>query len=161
MNSSPSVNVRQEKFSGDLLSELSTSLKIFKRAEDEYEDVELKSSELLNASHHFSVLYWYRDLASIHTYDAKRNLEAISREYTAILSICLQPYSFGQPTEYEDTYGGHVIDFYRDYDRITGIISEAEVQILSNLNDEIKSKVFSRTNSTKLDVLEYIEKLFE
>ena len=27
MNSSPSVNVRQEKFSGDLLSELSTSLK--------------------------------------------------------------------------------------------------------------------------------------
>ena len=54
-----------------------------------------------------------------------------------------------------------MIDFYRDYDRITGIISEAEVQILSNLNDEIKSKVFSRTNSTKLDVLEYIEKLFE
>ncbi len=142
MNSSPSVSVLQERFSGDLLSKLSTSLEIFDHAEDEYEDVELESS---------------------HTYDAdaKRNLEAMSREYTAILSICLQPHSFSQPTEYEDAYGGRVIDFYRGYDRITGIVSESEVQILSNLNDDTRSQVFSRTDSAKLDVLKYVEEIFE
>lgn len=79
-------------------------------------------------------------------------------EIFAILCDCITPLSFTKSEVYEDQFGGIVIDFYERDNRITCIVSEQCVQILSCLNDKIQEQIFQRSSArVKLEIFEYLK----
>lgn len=87
------------------------------------------------------------------------SLHETSREYYAILSDFLVPLSFSMSDEYEDVFGGKVIDYFRENERVSCIVSIQHVQVLSFLGGNFKEKIFERSGTTKRTVFEYMEKL--
>ena len=85
------------------------------------------------------------------------SLKRASHEYFAILSSNLAPFGFSESNEYQDSFGGRVIDYYSNDERVTCIVSTLQVQILSFLKGVFNEKVFDRSGSEKLNIIEYIE----
>ena len=77
------------------------------------------------------------------------------------LSKQLNLLGFSECMEYEDVLGGFVVDFYRDSERITCIVSSESIQILSYINDSIASQEFIHEESTVETALEHVRTLFE
>ena len=88
-------------------------------------------------------------------------LDEVSAEYFAILSDFLVPLSFSMSDEYEDVYGGKVMDFYRGTDRVSCIISIQNIHILSFINESFEDELFERSGVVKKRVVQYVENLFE
>ena len=91
----------------------------------------------------------------------KVTLYEASLDYFAILSDRLNPLSFTSSEEYEDVFGGRIVDYFRDKERITCIVSMDHVQILSYINGAISDRLFKRTDNSKLIIIEYFEELLE
>lgn len=62
--------------------------------------------------------------------------------YYAMLDSLLNPEGFNARKPYRDKLGNYVLDFLRKHDRITCVFKHRSLQVLTNIDDNIKSKVF-------------------
>lgn len=83
-----------------------------------------------------------------------------SLDYFAILLDNLIPLSFLSSEEYEDVFGGRVVDYFRGVERISCIVSMEHVQILSFVNNVFGEKIFERVITSKPAIVKYLEDLF-
>ena len=125
---------------------------------------------LSKLSHDKNTYYWLNkivgyslltDYPKVQRNHDKVTLYEAALDYFAILSDHLNPLSFMSSDEYEDVFGGRVVDYFKDKERITCIVSKDQVQILSYINGVISDRLFKRTDKTKLIIIEYVEELLE
>ena len=76
-----------------------------------------------------------------------------------MLSNRLFPLGFSASNEYSDIFGARVIDYFRDNNRITCIVSSDQVQILSFLGDIFDEKALVQSNQTEAKLIQYIQTL--
>ena len=81
-------------------------------------------------------------------------------EYRAILEEILEPCGFSGSESYEDRFGGSVLDFFREADRVSCIISDSNIQLLSYIDNTFNGIVIERGAIAKLEAIEFVEQLF-
>ena len=80
-------------------------------------------------------------------------------EFFSMLSTHLFPLGFSASNEYSDIFGARVIDFFKDSNRITCIVSSEQVQIISFLGDIFDEKSLVQSNQTESKLIQYIQTL--
>lgn len=80
-------------------------------------------------------------------------------DYFVALSDLLSPLAFSSSDEYEDSYGDHIVDWFREEERISCIVSSQVIQVLSYIDETIQEQVFERTILAKRDLIEYLKEL--
>ncbi len=80
-------------------------------------------------------------------------------EHISNLSNYLIPLGFTRSETYTDPYDGKVVDFFFKQERITCIVSEEDIQILSYVRGSFSEKVFALTSQSKFDISEYMQNL--
>ena len=68
----------------------------------------------------------------------------------------LAEYEFDEHVEYEDSLGGLVLDSYRNDERITSIVSNDSIQMLSYVDGSITTKEFKVESDSVLNAIEYL-----
>ena len=80
-------------------------------------------------------------------------------EYFSMFSTHLVPLGFSASNGYSDIFGARVIDYFKDNNRITCIVSSEQVQILSFLGDVFDEKALVQSNQTEAKLIQYIQTL--
>ena len=96
-----------------------------------------------------------------HQDNADVNLELSSNFFFDVISNTLEQHLFWRSDEYEDKLGARVVEYFRDDERITCIVSTRYIQILSYVQGEFGEWVKDRASTCKTDVIEHIENLLQ
>ena len=100
------------------------------------------------------------EYSAITQIDEDINLTEKSEEYFELIFDTLKQLSFSKSDEYEDSLGGIVIDYFKDNERITCIVSSQRIQILSYIQGIFKEWISERIEINKRDIENYMENLF-
>ena len=76
--------------------------------------------------------------------------------YYALLGSLLRPKGFNARKPYRDTLGNYVLDFLRQHDRITCVFKNHSLQVLTNIDDNIESKVFKNEEFRPEKLIDYL-----
>ena len=77
------------------------------------------------------------------------------------LEKALVEHKFVEHVQYEDALGGLVFDSYRNEERITSVVSEEGVQVLTYLGGSIASKEFAFEDDAVPNAINYLRALLE
>ncbi len=104
-------------------------------------------------------------LLSLYISQSQENLDfpsfQLPESYFSILSGILLPRGFEATEVYLDKFSGFVVDYFSNEERVTCIVSAAEVQILAFLRGEFKERIFERTRQSKVKLEEFVIGLFD
>ena len=89
------------------------------------------------------------------------NLVLSSNFFFDVISNTLEQHSFWRSDEYEDKLGARVVEYFRDDERITCIVSTRYIQILSYIQGEFGEWVKERASAYRTDIIGHIENLFQ
>ena len=84
-----------------------------------------------------------------------------SKEFFELIFGILKQLAFLKSDEYEDPLGGNVIDYFRDNERITCIVSSQRIQILSYIQGNFKEWNFVRMEIDKAGYRELYGESFQ
>lgn len=110
----------------------------------------IKASDLLSST------YWAPSFLADQQIFAKFQLKETANAYYAMLADALGERGFDHEQPYEDVLGNQVLDFIRDFDRITIVLRDGVAQAMTHINAEFATEAFEGLERSKPAVVDYL-----